>query len=100
MELSERDRRLLREMETHLLAEDPSLASSLRIRRLPLGLSAILAAAGLVIGVLLMAVGISLEHTTGIAVALVGYLVLLFSTSATVDRLREVRARRRPRQGS
>ena len=29
MVLSERERRLLQEMETHLLAEDPHLASSL-----------------------------------------------------------------------
>jgi len=100
MELSERERRLLREMETHLLAEDPGLASSLRLRRLRVGASAVVAAAGLVIGMLLMAVGIWLAHAAGIAVALLGYLVLLFSTSATVERMRELRAVRATRQGN
>ena len=100
MELSERERRLLREMETHLLAEDPGLASSLKLRRLRVGASAVLAAAGLVIGMLLMAVGIWLAHTVGIAVSMLGFLVLLFSTSATVDRLRDLRSVRATRQGA
>jgi hypothetical protein len=100
MELSERERQVLREMETHLLAEDPGLASSLSIRRLRVGVRAIIAAAGLVVGVLLMAVGIGIAHTVGTAVALLGYLVLLFSTSASVDRLRDLRVARGTRPGS
>jgi Protein of unknown function (DUF3040) len=87
MELSEHERRQLQEMESHLLAEDPSLASSLRVHRLRVGVGAkvVLAVCGLLIGVLLMAVGVWRAHVTGIAVALVGYLVLLASTTLAVD---------------
>jgi len=94
MELSESERRMLQEMETHLQAEDPSFASSLRLHRLRLGARMMLAGLGLVVGVLLMAVGVWRAHLIGIAVALVGYLVLLFSTSVTVDSLRARRERR------
>jgi hypothetical protein len=89
MVLSEHERRLLQEMESHLLAEDPGLASSMRRRR---SLSAVaklaLAGSGLVLGVLLMAVGVWRAHALGIAVALLGYLILLASTWFTVDWLR------------
>jgi hypothetical protein len=85
MVLSERERRLLQEMESHLRAEDPSLASSLSSRRLRVRASALLAASGLVVGVLLMAAGVWRAHAAGIAVALLGYVVLLASTSVVVD---------------
>lgn len=94
MELSESERRMLQEMESHLLAEDPSLATSLSVHRLRVGTSALLAASGLVVGTLLMAVGVWRAHLLGIAVALVGYVVLLVSTSVTVEYLR---AHRDPR---
>jgi hypothetical protein len=85
MELSEHEKRLLQEMETHLVAEDPSLASSLSIHRLRVGYRALLAVLGLTAGVLLMAIGVRRAHVVGIAVALVGYLVLLASTVLAVD---------------
>lgn len=87
--LSERERRLLQEMETELLREDPGLASSLRARRLPLGVSAVLTVSGLAVGILLMAVGVLRGHALGIAIALVGYLVLLASTSVATEWLRK-----------
>jgi uncharacterized membrane protein len=96
MELSERERRLLQEMESRLLAEDPSLASSLSVHRLRVGLQAMLAVAGLVIGVLLMSVGIWRAHLLGIAIALIGFLVVLAATNVAVDCL-QVRRSRRPR---
>jgi hypothetical protein len=88
MELSERERRLLQEMETHLLAEDPGLASSLRVHRLRGGIGVALAASGLVIGVVLMGVGTVQGHAAGIGVALIGYLVLLAAVTVTVDYVR------------
>jgi hypothetical protein len=94
MELSESERRMLQEMETHLLAEDPSLASSLRVHRLRAGTKVLLAASGLVIGVLLMAVGVWRAHVLGTALALVGYVVLLVSTTVTFEHLRAHREHR------
>jgi len=88
MVLSERERRLLQEMESHLLAEDPGLASSLSVRRLRIATRVALAVPGLIIGILLMGVGIWRAHAVGIAIALVGYVILLASTSVTVDWLR------------
>lgn len=88
MVLSERERRLLQEMESHLLAEDPGLASSLSVRRLRIATSVALAVPGLIVGILLMGVGIWRAHAVGIAIALVGYVILLASTSVTVDWLR------------
>jgi len=88
MVLSERERRLLQEMESHLLAEDPGLASSLSVRRLRIATRVALAVPGLIIGILLMGVGIWRAHAVGIAIALVGYVILLVSTSVTVDWLR------------
>jgi len=85
MELSERERRLLREMETHLRAEDPGLAATLNVRRLRAGTKAILAASGLVIGVLLMGVGVLRGHGLGIAVALAGYLFLLAAVNGVAQ---------------
>lgn len=93
MELSERERRLLREMETHLLAEDPSLASSLRVHRLRGGAKVALAVSGLAIGAVMMGVGTWRGHGTGIGVALAGYVVLLASVTVTVDYLRARRGR-------
>src|SRR3954451_4675701 len=84
MELSERERRLLREMETHLLAEDPGLASSLRIHRLRGGAKVALAASGLVLGAVLMGVGTVRGQAVGIGVALLGFLMLLASVTVTV----------------
>jgi hypothetical protein len=106
MVLSERERRLLQEMETHLLAEDPHLASSLSVRRLWIGANTALTVSGLVIGVLLMGVGVWRGHTAGIVMALVGYVILLASVSVTIDWLRargghgilEFAALRRPRR--
>jgi high-affinity Fe2+/Pb2+ permease len=89
MVLSEHERRLLQEMESHLLAEDPALVSSMRSRRsLPAVAKLALAGAGLVFGILLMAVGVWRAHALGIAVALLGYLILLASTCVTVDWIR------------
>jgi type IV secretory pathway TrbD component len=96
MELSESEKRLLQEMETRLLAEDPRLASSLRVHRLRVGARAVLAAAGLAAGVLLMSLGIWRAHLLGIVVALVGFVILLASTTVTVDVLRDRRDRRPP----
>ena len=102
MVLSERERRLLQEMESHLRAEDPSLASSLSARRLRVGVKAALAASGVVLGIVLMAVGVGRAHAVGIAVALVGYVVLLASTSVIGEWLRArsngVSATSRPRR--
>ena len=94
MELSESERRMLQEMETHLLAEDPSLASSLRVHRLRVGMSAVLTVSGLLVGILLMAVGVWRAHALGIAVALVGFVVLLISTTITGEYLRAQREHR------
>lgn len=94
MVLSERERRLLQEMETHLLAEDPALASSLSLRRLRPGVRAVLGTSGLVLGVLVMAVGLLRGHAVGIGVALVGYLFLLAGTTITADLMRAGRERR------
>jgi len=88
MALSERESRLLQEMETRLLAEDPRLASTLGARRLPIGVGAVLAAAGLALGILLMAVGVGRGHALGITTALVGYVLLLLSTFVIGDWLR------------
>jgi hypothetical protein len=88
MELSERERRLLREMESHLQVDDPSLASSLKVHRLRVGITSVLAVAGLPIGILLMGLGVWRAHAAGIAIALVGYVVLLASTSVTIEWLR------------
>jgi Protein of unknown function (DUF3040) len=88
MELSEREKRLLHEMETQLQAEDPGLASSLVVHRLRPGARAVLATLGLLVGVLLMAVGVWRARPLGIAVALIGYLVLLASTTVAVETLR------------
>ena len=88
MVLSERERRLLQEMETHLQAEDPRLASSLSFRRLRVSLRAVLAVCGLPLGVLLMAGGVWRAHAVGILVALIGYVILLFSTVVSVEWLR------------
>src|SRR4051794_17740638 len=85
MALSERESRMLQEMESHLLAEDPRLASTLGSRRLPIGVGAVLAVSGLALGVLLMAVGVGRGQGLGIATALVGYLVLLLSTAVVGD---------------
>ena len=87
MELSGRERRMLEEMETHLLAEDPGLASSLGEHRLRPGVQAIVAAVALAGGVALMAVGLSLGQLTGILVALVGFVVILAAT-VVADELR------------
>jgi Protein of unknown function (DUF3040) len=94
MELSERERRLLQEMESHLLAEDPALASSLGAHRLRAGVQVLLVVVGVVVGVLLMAAGLWRAHLLGILIALGGYLVLLASTSVAGSlRLRVVRSR-------
>jgi hypothetical protein len=95
MVLSERERRLLEEMETRLQAEDPSLASRLSIRRLPIGVNAALTVSGLLIGLLLIGVGLWRAHAAGIAVALVGYVVLLAATSVAGEWLRARGLRRR-----
>ena len=87
MELSERERRLLEEMESHLIADDPRFALSLRVRRLRAGSRVGLAVAGLVLGVTLMAVGVWRAHAAGIAIALVGYALILAGTVATVSAL-------------
>jgi len=94
MELSERERRLLREMETQLLHEDPSLASSLSFHRLRVGASTVLTVSGLAVGVLLMALGVWRAHLFGIALALVGFCVLLAATTVSADWLRARRSRR------
>ena len=91
MELSERERRLLQEMETHLQHENPGLASSLRVHRLRASSGAVVTVAGLVGGVLLMCLGVWRAHAVGIIVALVGFVVLLAATSVAGD---WVRARR------
>jgi hypothetical protein len=91
MELSDRERRELQEMETRLLAEDPHLASSLSLGRVRVRVRPVSAVAGLVIGVILMAIGVTRGHAPGIAVALVGYVVLLASVSASADLLRSRR---------
>lgn len=96
MVLSERELRLLQEMESHLLAEDPRLASALRVSRLRVGLGAVLAVSGLAVGVLLMSAGVLQGETVGTAVALVGFVVLLASTSSAVELLRARAGRRRP----
>jgi hypothetical protein len=88
MTLSERERRMLQEMETHLLAEDPGLASSLGASRLRLGTRVVLAASGLVIGLLVMGVGVVQGDTVGILIALLGFLVLLAATTVGVESLR------------
>jgi Protein of unknown function (DUF3040) len=103
MVLSERERRLLQEMETQLQAEDPRLASSLSLRRLSLrglgiGAGAALTVAGLAVGILLMVVGIGRAHAVGIAVALVGFVVLLVSTTVSGEWLR-ARGNRNPFAG-
>jgi hypothetical protein len=100
MVLSERERRLLQEMETQLLAEDPRLATSLSVRRLRVNAATVLAVPGLAAGVLLMGVGVWRGQASGIAVALAGYLVLLASTSVTVDWLRSRRERRPLNRGA
>jgi hypothetical protein len=99
MELSEHERRLLREMETHLLAEDPSLASSLSVHRLRLRASAVLAGSGLAVGLVLMAVGVWRAHLLGILIAMVGYLTLVVSTHAVGESLRARRNRQRRTSG-
>jgi hypothetical protein len=88
MELSEHEKRLLQEMETHLVAEDPTLASSLSVHRLRVGTRVVRAVLGVIVGVLLMAVGVRRAHALGIAIALIGYVILLASTSLTVDLVR------------
>jgi|tagenome__1003787_1003787.scaffolds.fasta_scaffold20296619_2 hypothetical protein len=93
MELSERERRLLREMESHLLAEDPGLASSLRVHRLRGDVKVALAGFGLVAGAVLMGVGTVHGGAAGVGVALVGFLVLLASVAVTVDYVRVRRGR-------
>jgi hypothetical protein len=80
MVLSERERRLLQEMESHLLTEDPRLASSLKNRRLRPGVSAVLTVAGLVVGVLVMIIGIGRAQVLGTVVALVGFTIVLISS--------------------
>jgi Flp pilus assembly protein TadB len=95
MELSERERRLLQEMESRLLAEDPSLASSMRIHRLRVSLKSVLAISGVPVGALLMMVGVWRAHLVGIVIALVGYLILLFSTVVVGEALRARRGDRR-----
>ncbi len=97
MTLSERERRLLQEMETHLLAEDPSLASSLGAGRLRAGTRILLAASGLVIGVLVMGAGVLQGDLLGVGVALIGYLVLLAATVVGVETLRQRVERNAPR---
>jgi hypothetical protein len=99
MELSEHERRLLREMETHLLAEDPSLASSLSVHRLRVRASAVLAGSGLVVGLALMALGVRLAHLVGIIIAMVGYLALVVSTHAVGESLRARRNQNRRTSG-
>jgi len=94
MALSERESRMLQEMESHLLAEDPRLATTLGSRRLPLGLGAVLAVSGLLAGVLLMAVGVGQGEGLGTAIALVGFLFLLTGTSVIGE---WVRAREKTR---
>jgi hypothetical protein len=86
--LSERERRLLQEMETDLRAQDPRLASRLSVRRLRGGANVVLTVSGLAIGLLLMAVGVWRGNAAGIAVALVGYVVLLVSTAVAGEWLR------------
>ena len=93
MVLSERERRLLQEMESHFLAEDPRLASSLRHRRLPAGANVVLAVSGLVGGVLLMVLGIWRAQLLGTAIALVGFSVLVVSTTVSGEWLRARMAR-------
>jgi hypothetical protein len=88
MVLSERERRLLQEMETHLLAEDPGLASSLSVRRLWIGANAVLTVFGLLVGVLMMGLGVWRAHLAGIALALAGYVILLASVTVAVGWLR------------
>ncbi len=99
MELSERERRLLQEMESHLLVEDPRLASSLSIHRLRVGTQAVLATSGVVLGIVLMAVGVIHGRAVGIIVALVGFVVLLGSTSVVAGGLRARRESRAPAAG-
>jgi hypothetical protein len=98
MELSERERRLLQEMETRLLAEDPGLASSLSVHRLRVGRGAVLAGSGLALGVLLMGIGIWRAHVLGTLIAMVGFVVLLGSTAVAVEVLRGYRGRRSVRR--
>lgn len=102
MVLSERERRLLEEMETRLAAEDPSLASSLGAPRLRVGTRALLAAAGLVLGAALMAIGVGLGQLGGTVVALAGFLVLLAAATIGGEWLRArdgaQRAARPPRR--
>jgi hypothetical protein len=93
MELSERERRLLQEMESHLLAEDPRLASSLRVHRLRGGVRVLLAVSGLTLGAVLMGIGTGQGQALGIGVALVGYLILLAAVTITADYLRDRRGR-------
>jgi hypothetical protein len=89
MSMSAREKRALKEIESRLTAEDRDLAVTLKRRRRWLNDSRpLLATAGLVVGVILMALGMVQAHLGGIAVALAGYLVLLGSTVAGVDLLR------------
>jgi hypothetical protein len=93
MDMSEDERRVLQEIESHLAADDPRLAESLQghrrwLRSRPGAGRWMLSSLGLAAGVLLMAIGVRESGTAGILVALVGYCVLLAATATTVKLVR------------
>jgi hypothetical protein len=104
MELSERERRLLEQIESDLQSEHPDLASSLRTGKLgrwsrlrSRGLEGrVLAtfayAGGLLVGFGLLYLGLSLVNGLGTALALLGWMVLTAVSHGGARRWQGIRA--------
>jgi hypothetical protein len=79
MPLSEHEQRLLDEIEQTLRSDDPALASSLRSARPTRRLRtiAVLAAACLAVGIVLLVAGLRLHGTVATILAVVGFVFLV-----------------------
>lgn len=90
MSLSDREQRMLEEMERQLYAEDPRFASNLRKQAAPKSAKSALAAVLTLVGVVLIGIGVSMNQPLigifGFTGALFGlYVIVMAATRRTVS---------------
>lgn len=91
MPLSDEEQRLLEQMERALAAEDPKFASALRggSLRSRSRRRAIAGAAGFLLGVVLLMVGVIIPQTV---VSVLGFVIMVFAAYVTVNAVRRASA--------